>query len=122
LKIVIWSNKRKPKHFRQHVRGPLLSAQQSMFLTDKTRVYVFEVEARPDAVARFYEKKTGNKDISCASNLAFIPINFGKAAQKGDNPPVKDSVAIGSKTPDGPCALMFTKRGPGWTGQEASGR
>jgi hypothetical protein len=99
-----------------------LSAQQSMFLTDKSRVYVFSVEARPDVVVRFYEKKTGNKNMSIAPTLAFIPISFGKPAQKGDNPPVKDNVAIGSKTADGPCVLMFTKRGPGWTGQEGGGK
>lgn len=101
--------------------NPEQSMFQSGFMTDGARVYIFEVPAKPDALVKFYEKATGNK-TSGVPNMTIIPINFGKAAQKGDTPPAKDYVTIMGPTENGTSLLMITKRPVGWTGQEGAGK
>lgn len=99
-----------------------LSVEKSLPLSDGARVYIFEAPAKPDAVAQFYVKRTGNAVGVAAGNAFFIPINFGKPAQKGDTPPVKDSMIISGPTETGTSVIMILKMPAGWTGQEGAGR
>jgi hypothetical protein len=102
--------------------SPEQSMFQSAFMTDGLRVYIFEANAKPDVLCQFYEKRTGNKNSSPVPTMMIVAISFGKAAQKGDNPPMKDYVTIAGPTDAGTSLLMFTKRPASWTGLEGGGR
>jgi hypothetical protein len=106
--------------------GARYSAEQSMFQSAFTggqgRVYIFEADAKPDVLAQFYEKHTGNKTASSLPGMIIVPISFGKAYQKGDTPPMKDYVTIAGPMGAGTSLLMFTKRPADWTGNEGAGK
>ena len=99
-----------------------LSGQESMFMTDGARMYVFGAPAKPNEVVQFYVKHTGNQVALASGKTSVIPINFGKPAQKGDTPPLKDTVTIAGPTDAGMTVIMILKQGPGWTGQAGAGR
>jgi hypothetical protein len=108
--------------------GARYDAGQSLFnsgfSTDKDRNYVFQVDVKPSVLAKYYEQRTGNARIVSpfAANAIIVPINFGTAAQKGDNPPMKDFITIAGSDSDGKALLIITKRSATWTGNEGAGK
>ena len=94
---------------------------QSGFSTDKVRFYVFAADATVEELVKFYERKTGHARIaSDYTALVIVPITFGTPAQKGDSPPVIDSITFGGSA--GKSVFIVSKSPAGTTGNEGAGR
>jgi hypothetical protein len=105
--------------------GARYNAEQSLytsgFSTDKARNYVFEVDGAVEELVKYYEKKTGHARIaSDYTTLVLVPITLGTPAQKGDSPPVIDSITFNGS--GGKSVFIVSKAPAGTTGNEGAGR
>jgi hypothetical protein len=105
--------------------GARYNAEQSLrysgFSTDRVRNYVFEVDVTMEELVKYYEKKTGHARIASEyTALVLVPMTFGTPAQKGDNPPVIDSITFNGS--GGNSAFIISKAPAGTTGNEGAGR